>query len=316
MGADTPAKLPKRQKTAAGKARRWWRCGLRWVLFSYIAAMLALLAVWFSFFEEPLRLTVEEVPVQMRGWAPGAAPVRVVLLADMHATALDGPRLGRIVACALEQQPEAVVLLGDYFSALKLGNAMPAEQVAAYLAPLAKQCKVYYVCGNHDVGAPGQQLRAAFKKAGFVPLENAEHVQTFSNGQKVKWRGLPYTPEPQTVGALSAYAKRQERRFTRDKLPQDMPLIVAAHSPYCFLYGNVHVDLAVAGHTHGGQVCAPGGEPLVATEPWTRQTERAGMHRGKSGSPVYVSRGLGLSRLPIRMFCPPEITVLVLQPSP
>lgn len=312
--------MPQREKTGEPQATvqpvsRWWQRALRWLVLAYIAAMLSLLTVWFAFFAEPQRLTVEEVPVPLRGWAATAAPVHVVLLADIHATVHDGPRLAQIVACTLQQKPEAVLLLGDYFSALKPDNAMSAAQVAAHLAPLARHCKVYYVCGNHDMGAAGKQLRAEFKKAGFVPLENAEHVLTFSNGQKVKLRGLAFMPEPQSVGSYGAYAKRQERRFAREKLPPDMPLLVATHSPYYFLHYNMNADLVVAGHTHGGQVCAPGGTPLVADVPWTRATTRAGMHHGKSGSPVYVTRGLGLSRLPIRMFCPPEITVLLLQPA-
>lgn len=292
-------------------ARPWWRRLLKRLMVWYIAAMLSLLAVAYLFFAEPLRITVQEVPVAMRGWEQGCAPARIVLLADLHAGWRDSARLDRIVAHTLAQKPEAVLLLGDYFCALKPGDAMPARQIAAHLAPLAKCCPVYYVCGNHDMGQAGAELRREFKKKGFLCIENSEHVLTFANGQKLRLRGMAFVSEPLKITPRTG--RRQEQRFAKDKLPQDMPLLVATHNPYYFLNHRLWVDLAVTGHTHGGQVCLPGGRPCAAPAPWSPKTTRAGMHRNKSGCPVYVSRGLGLSRLPIRFCCPPEITVLLLQ---
>ncbi|MBQ4635564.1 MAG: metallophosphoesterase [Akkermansia sp.] len=303
------AQEPPPQPTAV--ARPWWRRLVKRLMVWYIAAMLSLFAVAYIFFAEPLRITVEEVPVTMRGWEQGSAPARVVLLADLHAGWRDAAWLDRIVARTLEQKPEAVLLLGDYFSALKLGDAMPVRQIAARLAPLTKHCPVYYVCGNHDMGKAGAELRREFKKKGFVCMENSEHVLTFANGQRLRLRGVAFMAEPFKITPRAG--RWQEQRFAKEKLPQDMPLLVATHNPYYFLNHRLCVDLAVAGHTHGGQVCLPGGRPWAALAPWTPQTTRAGMHRNKSGCPVYVSRGLGLSRLPIRLCCPPEITVLLLQ---
>lgn len=298
----------------AGNSESMWRKLVRRMLYYYIAAMVAAVVVVFIFLLEPLRLTVEEVPVEMRGWAGDATAARVAVLTDLHAGMHDATRLDCIVQRTLDEKPEAVLLAGDYFSALKPGKAMSAKQIAAHLAPLAKQCPVYYVFGNHDMSPAGRRLRQEFKDKGFVCVENAEHLLTFANGQKLKLRGLPYTRELSADRKTHA-AQWLERRFSYDKLPPDMPLLVLTHSPYYFLNHSLCVDLAVAGHTHGGQVCAPNGMPLTADAPWTRETARAGLKRGKSGCLVYTSRGLGLSRLPVRAGCPPEITVLELKPA-
>ena len=61
-------------------------------------------------------------------------------------------------------------------------------------------------------------------------------------------------------------------------------------------------------HTHGGQICLPGGIPLGCisrekvkfTYPWSRL----------NGTPFLITRGLGCSVLPLRLCCPPEIIVL------
>ena len=67
----------------------------------------------------------------------------------------------------------------------------------------------------------------------------------------------------------------------------------------------------ISAHTHGGQICLPGGKPLanISREkakfsyPWSQL----------NGTPFLITRGLGCSVLPLRFCCPPEIIVLEIQ---
>ena len=74
------------------------------------------------------------------------------------------------------------------------------------------------------------------------------------------------------------------------------------------------INLILAGHTHGGQVCLPGGTPLQSHSRtgrlFVKGLQRIGDHA------VYTTRGLGYSLLPIRTFCPPELTRLTLHRAP
>ena len=74
------------------------------------------------------------------------------------------------------------------------------------------------------------------------------------------------------------------------------------------------IDLLVAGHTHGGQVVIPGfGPPLTLTRV-RREVAAGGLHRAREQL-IYVSRGVGHEpglAPPVRLFCPPEVTVLSL----
>ena len=83
------------------------------------------------------------------------------------------------------------------------------------------------------------------------------------------------------------------------------PDFVRALSPDSGVY------LALAGHTHGGQVVVPGVGPLVT---FSRLPNRyAGGLNDYRGIPLHVSRGTGLERFtapPVRFFCPPEICML------
>lgn len=287
------------------------RC-IKWVLIILLALVLALAGVVYIFLVEPRRLVTEEVEVALNGWPQEADAVKVAVLTDLHASAHEEKWLARLVECIGEAKPEAVILLGDYFNALNPESAITPQQLAEQLAPLANTCKVYYVCGNHDRGDIARQLRRCFKQKGFVCIENRDEEVAFSNGQKLILRGASHMPEA-SPGTHPYFGPWYKHRFGRNKLPLHTPLLAAVHSPYYFFKEELWADFAVAGHTHGGQICLPGGEPLRADDLWSKENTRAGMHRCKNNTPLYISRGVGLSRVPLRLFCPPELSILVLK---
>ena len=71
-------------------------------------------------------------------------------------------------------------------------------------------------------------------------------------------------------------------------------------------------DLQLSGHTHGGQICLPGGIPILHNAPGCRRELIAGPWR--EGSMLgYTSRGAGAAGVAARFFCPPEITIHTLR---
>lgn len=284
---------------------------LRRVMLVAVSAVLALLAVAFIFILPARRLTVEQVPVHLPHWPAGGAPARIAVLSDLHAGRYDGAWVDAIVQRTLALQPQAILLLGDYFNALHHGSGMPPQELARRLAPLVARCPVYFVCGNHDRGRRGFQLRRELTALGMVNLEGKDRELRFPNGQSLVLRGAAFCME--TSGKEPFYVKRTlQKRFSRGALPQDKPLLAACHSPFYFLRRPLWADVTVAGHTHGGQVCMPGGYPLASLPYWSPSHTRSGLKTGAAGTPLYISRGLGLSQLPFRAFCPPEITLLLL----
>ena len=70
-------------------------------------------------------------------------------------------------------------------------------------------------------------------------------------------------------------------------------------------------ELILAGHTHGGQVCLPGGRALVSN--CDIEPERCKGMTEQKGVPVGISAGLGESRFaPVRLFCRPEAVLMTL----
>lgn len=263
-------------------------------------------AVLYALLGEPRNLQVEEVTVPLSAWAADVQPARVVLLADLHAGRADGEWVDEQVRCARALNPEAVILLGDYHKGTDDSLNMPMAELARRLAPLREQCPVYYILGNHDLRGRAAVVRRHFDAQGFTSVEGGEAQLTFANGCRALLRGFVYRREYQTAGA-------QSKRFSTAALPKDRALLVAAHSPYHFMRFELQGALVVSGHTHGGQVCWPGGQPVRQMGRWTLDMMRGGLHPGKAqGQQVYITRGTGTSSFPVRIFCPPEITLLLL----
>lgn len=257
----------------------------------------------------PRDLVVEEVAVAMPGWAESVEPARMVLLADLHAGPEDADWVDEQVAAAISLRPEAIILLGDYHKSDDEALNMPMEELARRLAPLREHCPVYYVMGNHDRGRRRAQVKTAFDAVGFTFVENKDTELQFANGCRAVLRGMAFRSENLSPGG-------QLRRFSAERLPTDCPLLVATHSPFHFFRYELHGELVMTGHTHGGMVCWPGGSPLVSIGRWETDELRGGLHAGKvEGQQVYVSRGTGTSSFPMRVFCSPEITLLLLKGS-
>jgi uncharacterized protein len=87
--------------------------------------------------------------------------------------------------------------------------------------------------------------------------------------------------------------------------------IALSHFPsHAVALAHAGVDLVLAGHTHGGQVCLPGGIPLITHDVLPRRFAR-GAHR-LAQTWLVTSRGCGFSKYPIRVFCPAEAIEIVL----
>lgn len=254
------------------------------------------MALW-----EPRQLTVEHCCIELPNLPPDAPPLRVVLLADIHAFPWDGAWLDRIVRESIAQQPQLILLAGDYANAVHPRLNMPPQELAAHLAPLAQAAPCFFITGNHDVGAWRNAFCRALERAGMVNLEFKTQRLDLGQGRVLHLRGVPEHP----------------RRSLKKQFPDDeeaTPLLALVHDPYGFLRIRVKADAVFAGHTHGGQFCTPEGRPLGSPGFfWKPEMLRGGLKTTKAGAPLYITRGLGQSVLPLRLHCPPELSVIELR---
>ena len=97
-----------------------------------------------------------------------------------------------------------------------------------------------------------------------------------------------------------------------DGAPPDATKVLLSHAPQtCTMAEEKGIDLLIAGHTHGGQICLPGGYLIMHDRSAPRHILSGAWREGKLQG--YTSRGTGCSGLPVRLNCPAEVTLHTLR---
>ncbi len=276
---------------------------LRRVLKRVLIALAALVLLsagllgW-GFLIEPNHLVVAHHELALTRWPTTYPPLRIAVIADLHAGApfvgLD--KIDRIVAETNAEQPDVIVLLGDYvIQGLRFGHPIPIAPVAAVLGKLHARLGVFAVLGNHDWWDDGAAIRAAFEHAGITVLDN-QAQRLALDGRPVWIAGLAdaMTRRPSWDRALAGTGKD--------------PVIAITHNPIPYWTMPDAPVILVAAHTHGGQVRLP----FIGSIITARGIPHRWMfgHIAENGRDMFVSTGIGTSILPVRFLTPPVIDVL------
>lgn len=279
----------------------------RFFLFWCVAFTVLLLGAWGLFCHQVVSsrdIRVEKQEFSFPQWPAGGAPARVVVLADPHLALWEGAKLERIVRTVTELNPDLILLLGDFPYGVGNRFSLPEEKCYEKLAPLAGVAPVCYVIGNHDWYY--RHMKSEFLRLGF--LNSAENTRRLHlrNGQTLD-----------VIGFTWSYGAKLDRHLPNNiAAAGDVPLLGIAHYPESFYkHALPQADFVIAGHTHGGQLCDSKGMPLRGFGMLTREQARGGLHTRPDGKPLYITRGIGMSKIPIRLNCPAEITLLLLKGS-
>lgn len=218
---------------------------------------------------------------------------RIVQISDLHNSSF-GKNNKRLVQKITELEPDIIVITGDLVDAY-LTNIDKAIRFVRQITPL---CPVYYVTGNHEFVLDDDERAELFAKleAAGVILMDDRTERIFVNGESVTLIGLSeYHLEGWTLWNL-----------TKTLDPDELWILLAHEPQYLESYSEENVDLVFSGHAHGGQFRLPfiGGVVAPGQGLFPKYTE--GVHTEGDTSMV-ISRGLGNSIIPLRLFNDPEI---------
>lgn len=248
--------------------------------------------------------------------ADDARPLTILHLSDLHLVAHEPKKVAFLASLP---PADVTIVTGDF-----LAEPEAVETAVAAVRPLRGRLASWFVLGSNDYFAPrplnyfayfrrsrkrrratagrGRDLIAQLSADGWIDLTN-DRTQVELDGVQVELLGLD-----------DAHIERHDLRVAPRTAPERFGLAVM-HSPDSAPEtAALGYDLIVAGHTHGGQVCLPGGRALVTNCVLPPRLVKGVIRMGSSV--LHVSPGLGTSKYaPFRFACPPEATVLELHPA-
>jgi predicted MPP superfamily phosphohydrolase len=226
---------------------------------------------------------------------PSLEGFRITHLADLHLKALWEPALDTLIQRLRDNPPDLIVCTGDFVDH-KFDSRSAIPYLERLIPQLSARLGIFAVTGNHD----GDLLPPVLLRLGIHLLNERYLKLQAEDGAAIELIGLAgtrrYDLDPQYLADLPP------RRA-------GMPRIVLGHFPDMVRsIGHLHADAMLSGHTHGGQVCPVPGIALISHDSLPK-TQVAGIHR-INGTTLITSRGMGVGKHPIRVFCPAEVIEL------
>ncbi len=249
---------------------------------------------FYGFWIEPYRIVVTRHRVP----APVRAPLKIAQVSDLHTRGYSG-RERKLLGILEAEKPDAIVITGDYVT-VRSDWYRVRDVLARFKAPLG----VWLVRGNWEdtasilaTAVPKVNDEEAFyREAGVKLLVNQS--DRIVDGVWIAGFDDALKGTPDIAAALKG-------------IPDGAFRIGAFHTPVLFDALGGQVDLALAGHTHGGQIRLPWLGHLYL--PAGSGRFLAGWYE-LEGSRMYVSRGIGTTLLDMRVLCPPELPIFELIP--
>ena len=226
-------------------------------------------------------------------------PLSIVQITDPHlGPFMSVARLRRICERAVARKPDLVLLTGDF---LTMESQSDPELLGAALAPLATLPGRCFACfGNHDHEAP-DTVRSALGSAGVTLLvDDARELVTAAGPVQILGMDFVWRERKEHLARVCA-----EHPRVPDKLR-----IVLLHDPGAFRYlPEGEADLALSGHTHGGQVGLVSlGLDWTMMRVFVKAPDHGFWARGNDR--LYVHRGTGHYGFPLRLGVPGEQSLL------
>jgi predicted MPP superfamily phosphohydrolase len=259
--------------------------------------------VGYGYLMEPNLFKVETIPLKLPRLSHKFSGLRVAQISDIHMGGwMNLQRFQRVADLIVAEQPDVVVITGDFLigdDTIKFSMQSVTDLVTV-LSPLTDSFPTFAVLGNHDYWTDAEVVRQMMASAGVTDLTNT--VFTLKRDEE----------RLHICGVDDIWEGNARLDDVIAQLRDDSAAILLAHEPdFADTSASTgRFDLQLSGHSHGGQVVLPLLGPPVL--PYLGRKYGSGLY--KVGEMFqYTNRGVGMARLPIRINCPPEITLFVLE---
>jgi len=268
------------------------------VLVRIFGVLLRLLGLYARGVANALDIRLTRVDAAFADLPPDFDGFRILFLADLHA---DGPEafIARATEIVADVDADMCVLGGDYTWHFGVPPDTAAERMIDLVQAVRAPEGTFAVFGNHDSAATVDVLEAQ----GVRVLVNETH--TVARGDAA----VHFTATDDVH-----YFFNDAATDALDATPPGFRIALVHSAEFAFAVAEREFRLYLAGHTHGGQICLPGGRPII-----THLTCHSEFGSGawRLGDLLgYTSTGSGVSGLPVRFNCRGEVVLITLHWGP
>ena len=253
-----------------------------------------------SLFKEPFDIRLERKTIFLKKLPENFEGLKIIQISDLHSKKF-GKKEKRILEIINQEKPDFLFITGDINEA-RANKIDLCEKFWEKLGKLKQGC-VYAVFGNHiyeDEKIEPIVLKSILEKLGIQVLDN-ENVKLERGGEYI-W----------LLGVNDPHTNHHNLSKTLQGVDSSSTRILLSHSPEIMDDLKIgDVNLILTGHTHGGQVKIPHIRPFWSPTKYHGKYVK-GLFNVK-GAYMYVNRGIGTKKLPIRFNSRPEITLFTLR---
>jgi predicted MPP superfamily phosphohydrolase len=269
---------------------------------------LAIIAVIVFLYFENNAIGITKYQLSSTKLPDGFDSYRIVHLTDLHSKSF-GKDQSTITRKVKKLKPDLIVMTGDLVDSRRYN-----EEISLMLMrKMTEIAPVYYVTGNHEWGSRFPSLAKGLRELGVHVMRNESELVKLGDGE-IRIAGVDdptFNHEGDgDVDKMNAHLGAAFKDVDRSK---DAFTILLSHRPELFaVYVQNQIDLTFSGHAHGGQVRLPFLGGLVAPGQGFLPKYDGGKYTEDS-STMIVSRGLGNSIIPQRLFNRPEVVLVELK---
>jgi uncharacterized protein len=273
-----------------------------------LAVCLSIVIFLFLWIENNL-IAVTKIDLSVKNLPQGFNGYRIVQISDLQ-NKVFGNGNDILVSKIKNSNPDLIVITGDLIDAAKYNE----ETILGFIDHIEHIAPIYFITGNHEMyGNYMLKLEPKLNKKNIKILRNSsENIER--NGDTITLIGIDDPIETQeSKNYITSKKLEQELDKTPSIRDSSSFKILLSHRPEFFsLYAKYNIDLTFAGHAHGGQIILPFIGGLYAPGQGFFPKYTSGKYE-LNNSTMIVSRGLGNSSIPQRIFNRPEIVVVTIE---
>ena len=230
---------------------------------------------------------------------------KIAHVSDYHNTKINSLRV-TVIESLKKEKPNAIFITGDIFDSRKTDIA----ESVSFVSELVKIAPVYYVTGNHECNVSIDNQKAFddfiadIKKLGVVVLREESSALELSDGQKINIHGI-FDPLFYCSNSTEFTETTQEQCASLEVDERELNILLAHQPEQIAVYANHNFDFVYSGHAHGGQGRLFG-VGLIAPDQGFFPKYTSGLYK-EGNTTMVVSRGIGNSIVPVRIFCRPHL---------